>query len=183
MNTTDAILSYFGADDGPRWQPMPDKHWDDELVAAVLALAPRSIVDAGCGENRFKHRLPGLLGIDIGNPAADMVCDVVDAPIAEGRIDVVLALGSVNFGDRGTIAAQLTCIHRWLRPGGSLFMRVNPGIPYPDCPSLVIYPWSVADVHEFAESIGFRVASPPRTITLRDGTAQRPRLYWRYEKS
>ncbi len=185
MDTMDTILSYFGTGDGttPRWQPVTDKRWDDELVAAVLALAPRNVVDAGCGQNRFKDRLPRLVGIDIGNPAADIVCDMVDAPITNGRIDVVLAIGSVNFGDRDTIAAQLTCIHRWLRPCGSLFMRVNPGIPYPDCPSLVIYPWSVADVYQFAETIGFRVASPPRTVTLGDHTTRRPRLYWRYEKS
>jgi SAM-dependent methyltransferase len=179
----EAILRYFGtADASPRWRAIVDERWEDELVASVCRSRPRRVVDAGCGDNRFKGRIPNLLGIDIANPHADLMCDMVDAPISPSTVDVVLALGSINFGSRDYIARQLEAVRRWLRPGGQLYIRVNPGIAYPELPDLVIYPWTVDEVHAFARRHRFRVAMAPALVTIGNGADRRVRLFWRYEK-
>lgn len=151
------------------------------LVDAVAALRPRFVVDAGCGYNEFKGRIPNLLGIDLVNPAADLVCDMCEAPIKDGTIDVVLALGSVNFGDAAQIERTLTVLVRWLTPNGVLVMRGNPGEPLD--PRIRVFPWSKAAIELFAGRLGLSVLDiSEERCEMHDGRRRR-RLFWRYVKS
>lgn len=113
-----------------RWStPLPEfEHSGYALIDTVRALSPRFVVDVGCGYNLFKGRIGNLLGIDLVNPAADLVCDLLDAPIRAGSIDVVLTLSSINFGGIDVIEQQLACVAGWLTPTGRIFMRANPGM-------------------------------------------------------
>jgi len=102
------------------------EHSGYSLVDEVRALAPGFVVDAGCGYNLFKGKIPNLIGIDIVNPAADLVCDISEAPIRTASIDVVLALGSINYGNHQVIVDQLQTVADWLKENGTLIMRVIP---------------------------------------------------------
>ncbi|RSZ58874.1 class I SAM-dependent methyltransferase [Massilia atriviolacea] len=151
------------------------------LVDRVNALRPRFVVDVGCGFNPFKGKIPNLIGIDIANDGADLQCDLHDAPFADAAIDVCLALGSINFGDRAAILAALRKVHAWLKPGGSLFMRANPGEPIGA--AITVFPWDEESVAQFASELGFAVNGPVQEerLVLSNGVPAR-RLVWVYVK-
>lgn len=179
----DSVRHYFTPGLGrPTWVPMDDADWDSALVAEVNSLRPTRVVDAGCGTNRFSGQIRNLIGVDLVHPAADLLADMVEAPIEPGSVDVVLALGSVNFGDEATVVRQLSCLRTWLKPGGRVFMRANPGIRYPDAPGLTIFPWSIEDAYRLGELAGLRVETPPVTVELASRQGARTRLVWRYLK-
>ena len=149
------------------------------LIDEVNALRPRFVVDVGCGYNLFKGKIANLIGIDLVNPAADLICDLADAPIRDGSIDVILALGAVNYGDRTLIEAQLSCLARWLAPSGVLVMRANPGMA--TGPGLFFFPWSADIVEPIGRAAGLRRTTPIRYDTYRNARGvDEPRLVWHY---
>ena len=150
------------------------------LVETVADLRPRFVVDAGCGYNQFKGRIPNLLGIDLVNPAADLVCDMCDAPVKDGAIDVVLALGSVNFGDAEQIERTLKILVGWLAPKGVLVMRGNPGDALD--PRIQVFPWSRAAIGHFAERLGLAVLDIAKEPYEMPDGRRTHRLFWRYRK-
>jgi len=180
-NLRDDLVHFFSPE---RWRsPLKDfEHSGYALVEEVAALKPRFVVDAGCGYNLFKGKIPNLIGIDLANPAADLVCDILDAPIAEGTIDVILALGSVNYGDEDLIVEQLTCLARWLAPDGTLIMRANPGMA--TGPGLAFFAWSESNVDAIGFAAGLRRDQPIRydTYTNKNGIDE-PRLVWHYKRA
>jgi hypothetical protein len=152
------------------------------LVDRISALQPKFVVDAGCGYNEFKGRISNCIGIDLVNPQADLVCEFVEAPIREGSIDVVMALGSVNFGDEENVLTDLSLLASWLSPGGKLFMRGNPGELLEDS-NIVVFPWSSEAVARLGTSLGLRVAEPvEEEFLVTAGGIQARRLTWTYEK-
>jgi hypothetical protein len=175
------IASYFGR----RYRSSMDRFPTSGLSLAerVRELEPRFVVDAGCGYNEFRGRIRNCIGIDLVNPNADLVCGFAEAPIKEGSIDVVLALGSINFGDEEDVTADLEVVSSWLVPGGRMFMRANPGEPLDD-PSIVVYPWSPKAIHRIGERVGLEVASEivEEHIQAPWGVPAR-RLFWIYEKT
>jgi len=174
----DDLMRFFSPE---RWQsPLKDfEHSGYALVNEVAALRPRFVVDAGCGYNLFKGKIPNLIGIDLANPAADLVCDILDAPIAPGTIDVILALGSVNYGDQKLITAQLTHLAGWLTPTGTLIMRANPGMA--TGPGLEFFAWSETNIDPIGTAAGLHRPDPIRydTYTNKNGVDE-PRLVWHY---
>lgn len=180
MEQTDKLRHFFAAD---RWEQSIDRfsHSGYALVDQVNARMPRVVVDLGCGFNPFKGRIRNLIGIDLVNDAADVVCDANGAPFRDGSVDVVLALGSVNFGDREDIIAALETAHRWLAVGGALFMRVNPGEPIGE--DIVVFPWTRELAVELGDQVGFDVEDDiveERLVT--SGGVPAKRLFWRYRK-
>lgn len=152
------------------------------LVDQVAALLPRFVLDVGCGHNEFKGRIPNLVGIDIANDAADWMCDLVDAPLAPRSIDVILALGSVNFGDANDIDLQLTTLASWLTDTGRIIMRGNPGVSVAD--SIEFFEWSETAVVERGAACGLRLVGDIQHEHI-DGPWGEPihRLVWTYALS
>lgn len=149
------------------------------LVDEVAGMRPRFVLDVGCGHNEFKCRIPNLVGIDIANAAADWVCDLLDAPIAPRSVDVILALGSVNFGSANDIDLRLARLASWLTPAGRLIMRGNPGVAVVD--SIEFFEWSEIAIVERGEACGLRVDGEIRHENI-DGPWGEPihRLVWTY---
>ncbi|KHA76035.1 hypothetical protein NC77_26745 [Janthinobacterium lividum] len=180
MNDNARLIAFFHPQ---TWQASIDRFplSGYALVEQVNALRPRTVVDVGCGFNPFKGKISNLIGIDIANDAADLVCDLHDAPFAEDSIDVCLALGSINFGGAQQVAAALRKVHGWLRPGGTLFMRANPGEPIGN--DIAVFPWHPQWIRQFAHEVGFELASAieEERLVLSNGQAAR-RLFWRYVK-
>lgn len=174
----DQIARFFDPD---RWRtPMAEfERSGPALAAEVNALRPRFVIDAGCGYNLFKGTIPNLIGIDLVNPAADLVCDIEDAPIRDSSIDVILALGAVNYGPRPLIERQLTCLARWLTPSGHLIMRANPGLA--TGPDLDFFAWSEDNIDPIGAAAGLRRDTPVYYDTYTNSrNTKEPRLVWHY---
>jgi hypothetical protein len=151
----------------------------EQTEAEVRGWQPQFVVDVGCGENPFKGRIANLIGIDLVNPAADLVCDLFDAPVRPGSVDVVLALGCVNFGGRDLIERQLRHLGSWLTPSGRLVMRANPGLPLG--PGLEFFAWSPENVDPIGAAAGLRRDGPIRSDTYRNASGGTELgLVWHY---
>ncbi len=113
------------------------------LIEEVNSHKPRSVLDVGCGFNRFKGKINNLLGIDPYNDYADIKVSLED--YKAGPVDIALCLGSVNFGDDYTIDKQIEILDGlWYKKA---YFRVNPGMEHTwhdkaDWDGIVWYDWS-----------------------------------------
>lgn len=113
-----------------------------------------AILDVGCGNNEVKKLVgDNVLGIDPYNPDADMQKDIMNFNKDVGKWDIVLCLGSINFGDALTIEKQVVKSVTMLKPGGDIYFRCNPGITHDHDMAKWIdfYPWTHEKLHELAE--------------------------------
>ena len=161
-NINDALLGiYFqatedGEQNGTYWKNQ--LAWDTrktgkELLKKLNKLNPSCILDVGCGDNEWKQYFGDkLLGIDPYNTNADMQVGVMDITEGYGTWDVVMCLGSINFGDELTIKAQVQRAVDLCKPGGKLFFRCNPGITHGNehAKWVDFYPWSEELLLEYA---------------------------------
>lgn len=159
----EAVLArYFGYNeeaeqDGTYWTQQlqfDTRRTGAELLQRLKDMDPDSILDVGCGDNEWKQHFGAkLVGIDPYNKNADHMYDVMDYEHNMGKWDVVMCLGSINFGDEKTIENQVYRAVKLCKPGGKLFFRLNPGITHdnPHAQWVDFYPWSEEKVHELAE--------------------------------
>jgi hypothetical protein len=172
------IAAFFGPD---RWRtPLPDfEHSGYDLVDQVHAWQPRFVVDVGCGHNHFQGKIDNLIGIDLVNPATDLVCDLLEAPIQPGSIDVILALGCLNFGTQDLIEQQIRHLASWLTSTGRIVKRANPGLP--TRPGLPFFAWPPQHVDAIGAAAGLRHDGQIRYDTYRNSRGgDEPRLVWQY---
>jgi SAM-dependent methyltransferase len=111
-----------------------------EICAAVIGAAPADVVDVGCGVGRWAARLVAaghrVTGIE---PAPAMAAAarsrlagtnftlvesrVEDAVLPPGSVDVVLAMGSLQYAtDPGAAIARCT---GWVRPSGAICVLLD----------------------------------------------------------
>ena len=86
------------------------------------------VIDAGCGINPFKKKFKNLIGFDAAPyPDADFQATFTQAHHMFGRefADVVLALGSCNFGTVYENLYFFDYFHQWLVKGGLCIVRVH----------------------------------------------------------
>ena len=110
-------------------------------------------LDVGCGDNHWKKILGGkLTGIDPYNSKSDFKIDIMNYNTNIGQHDVVLALGSINFGDEKTIQQQMVKVVKMCKAGGTIFWRFNPGITHDNQHARWVdfYPWTEEKIRELA---------------------------------
>ena len=131
------------------------EHSGYTLVDYINNQKPSSVLDIGCGYNRFKGKINNLLGIDPYNDAADIKVSIEDYNTVP--YDIVMCLGSINFGDEKTIDNQLEKIHTIFRR--EAIFRVNPGIPHDwaDYGDITWYPWSVDKINNIASRFDYTI--------------------------
>jgi SAM-dependent methyltransferase len=158
------------------WKPRTGdyEHTGWSLVDEINALEPESVLDVGCGYHPFKGRIQNLLGIDPYNNCADYEVDILDYRVKPESHDVIIALGSINFNSRDDIEQRFSHCVSILKPGGSFFLRANPGILHKTGPYVEIFPWSFEVVNEFAEKYNLRLETFKRDAN--------DRLYFVYTK-
>jgi hypothetical protein len=110
------------------WQPRTKKYKYSGLtiVDEVNALNPRSVLDLGCGYNEFKGKISNLTGVDPYNTKADVQSSILDYRSQE-LFDVIICLGSINFGTVDKVYNELEHAVNLTAPGGLLYFRANPG--------------------------------------------------------
>lgn len=141
------------------------EHSGYSLIYEINKQNPENVIDIGCGDNVFKGMINNLTGIDIVNKRADMVCDIMEIELdledgTSSAFDIALALGSINFGAEDDIVEVLEKVYTLLKPGGKLYMRVNPGIRHGRCKDLIIFPWSAKNIDPIGLRAGFKRISP-----------------------
>lgn len=146
------------------------------LIKEVNELRPRAVLDVGCGYNEFKGKIDNLVGIDPYNDNADFQIGTLEYK-TEKKFDVILCLGSVNFGSRDKIIAEVGRCVNLLAADGTMFFRVNPGIQHdkPEARWIEFYAWNVPFIIELSEMFNLKI------LDIRDDTNQRK--YFIYRKS
>ena len=131
------------------------KHSGYALVDYVNNQKPSSVLDIGCGYNRFKNKINNLIGIDPYNDCADIKVSIEDYNTVP--FEIVMCLGSINFGDEKTIDKQIGKIHTMFRR--EAIFRVNPGIPHDwnDYGDIVWYPWTLDKIHSIATQYNYSI--------------------------
>jgi len=158
----DQVLSnYFsGQDNG--WHSgssFETRRTGRELVDRINNMNAQKILDVGCGDNELKQYFGDkLTGIDPYNNHADIQIGIMEYK-TDTKYDVVLVLGSLNFGDEKTILTQLAKAVTLCKPNGKIFLRANPGITHDHEKAKWIdfYEWSHEKVEEFANQLGCTV--------------------------
>lgn len=160
------------------------KYWDNDmkkwkysglrLIEEVNALKPRAVLDVGCGYNEFKGKIENLTGIDPYNDKADIKVSITDFK-SDNKFDIILCLGSVNFGSRSKIESEIKHCVDLLEDGGTMFFRVNPGIQHDKLQArwIEFYSWNVPFIIETAQKFNLHV------LDIRDDTNQRKYFVYR----
>ena len=150
-----------------------------QLVDYVNNQKPRSVLDIGCGYNRFKNKIHNLIGLDPYNKAADIQLPL-EKICTSTKYDMILALGSINFGDESVIDNQIDIIDKIF--DREAIFRVNPGIPHDwaDYGDIVWYPWTLDKIHSIAAKYDYWIKKLHAEYTVQ-GHMRYFFVYSRYE--
>lgn len=139
----------------------------ENLIKKLNALKPSLIIDAGCGSNPYKGIVPNIIGFD-PSPYDNVDLRLSFEEVARKNIfgknsaDAVLALGSINFGDKKTIRDQLRSCITWCKPGGYIICRARPATSVPNDEELkekgfVSFQWSEETIINFHDEFSAHV--------------------------
>jgi SAM-dependent methyltransferase len=156
MNTFD-LNNYFAT----TWKSNLDQYKYSGWALIDKIRPGESVIDIGCGYNEFRGRIPNLIGIDPANAQADYRLNI-EGFQSNTQFDVAFCLGSINFGDEGTILNQINHVVRLLKSKSRIYWRCNPG--YADhgneaCKEIEFYPWTIEKHVEFADLFKFRLGT------------------------
>ena len=128
------------------------------MIEEVNAIKTRSVLDDGGGYKMFKGRIKNLIGLDPYNRHADLQIKIEDYSTTE-KFDVILCLGSINFGSYDKIMKELIVCKNLLADGGKMFFRVNPGLDHEPLESKYInfYPWNVYQITQIAKQLDLAI--------------------------
>ena len=118
------------------------------------------VLDIGCGYNLFKPHLGiKLYGIDPANDKADEVVGIMEFNWRK-KWDVILALGSLNFGTIEDVEPQVEKAISLLKKNGRIYWRQNPGVgdhPWKGVEVVKFFPWTIDLNYEWAQKYGCEV--------------------------
>lgn len=161
------LARYFRASENPEeegiyWTQQLDydtRMTGERLKNILKDMGDVSILDVGCGDNDWKREVgDNVYGIDPYNSNADEMVGVMEFK-TDKKYDVVLCLGSLNFGSEDTIKNQVIKVCSLVKPGGKIYWRCNPGITHDNehAKWIDFFPWTQEKMAEWAELLGFNV--------------------------
>jgi len=183
----DTIEQYVEVIDDACLHKYFSKYWQNDmkkwkysglaLINEVNALKPRAVLDVGCGYNEFRGKIDNLIGIDPYNDKADIQVSTLEYRTTQ-KFDVMLCLGSVNFGSRDKIISEVGRCVDLLEDGGTMFFRVNPGVQHnkPEAKWIEFFAWNVPFIIELSEIFNLKV------LDIRDDSNQRKYFIYRKVK-
>jgi hypothetical protein len=184
VNRCNTLEQYVEAIDVACLHKYFSKYWENDmkkwkysglaLVDEVNSLKPRAVLDVGCGYNEFKGKIDNLTGIDPYNDKADLQVSTLEYR-TDQKFDVMLCLGSVNFGSRDKIIAEVGRCVDLLEDGGTMFFRVNPGVQHDKSEAkwIEFYAWNVPFIIELSEMFNLKI------LDIRDDSNQRKYFIYR----
>jgi SAM-dependent methyltransferase len=181
----DTLEQYVEAIDVACLHKYFSKYWENDikkysglaLVEEVNSLKPRAVLDVGCGYNEFRGKINNLIGIDPYNDKADHEVGTLEYR-TDQKFDVIMCLGSINFGSRDKILAEIGRCVDLLEDGGTMFFRVNPGVQHnkPEAKWIEFFAWNVPFIIELSEIFNLKV------LDIRDDSNQRKYFIYRKVK-
>jgi hypothetical protein len=157
------------------------------LIDDVNILDPDLVIDVGCGHNRFKGKIKKLIGFDQEPfPFADLHMSIDEINFRPESADVVMCLGSVQFGTRDEVRTRMAKIASWVKPGGYIIMRTmnqffkDRGYPYQEAH----YIWTREDAELIGAENNLTVVKGVWEEMIVDamGEEHSTRLSWWYQK-
>jgi SAM-dependent methyltransferase len=152
MLVADIDTKYSSRFWGGIWQPRTEVYqytgWN--IVDRINNSNPKAVLDVGCGFNQFKARIQNLIGIDAFNNSADFMVDILDYNVPNESYDHVIVFGSINFGDFSDIEAKFKKVVDLTMPGGTIYVRANPGEIHKNGQWVDIYPWDFETAYNIA---------------------------------
>lgn len=151
------INKYFGTSWKPDYSKFKYTGW--ELVNKINL--DETILDVGCGYNLFKPYFGDrLYGIDPAEiEGVDEVVSIEEFE-SDKQWDVAFCLGSINFGNEETVKSQVKKVLTFVKPGGRVYWRQNPGIgdhPWKGVQDINFFPWTIELNYQWAEELGCMV--------------------------
>lgn len=157
------------------WQPQTKKYKYSGLsiIDEVNALHPLSVLDLGCGYNEFKGKINNLIGIDPYNTKADVKSAILDYASAE-PFDVLICLGSINFGSVDKIYNELEHAVKLTKKDGLLYFRANPGTQHTalEATWIEFFGWTSEFIINSADKLGCSI------LELRQEMGERGSRYY-----
>jgi len=184
VDRCDTLEQYAEAIDVACLHKYFSKYWENDikkwkysglaLVEEVNSLKPRAVLDVGCGYNEFRGKIDNLIGIDPYNDRADHEVSTLEYK-TDQKFDVIMCLGSINFGSRDKIIAEIGRCVDLLEDGGTMFFRVNPGVQHnkPEAKWIEFFAWNVPFIIELSEMFNLKV------LDIRDDSNQRKYFIYR----
>jgi hypothetical protein len=136
------------------------------IADKVNKLNPKTVLDVGCGYNEYKPHIncDEFVGIDPYNDAADVKQGIYEyyQNNKEKQFDVLLVLGSLNFGPYDKLIEEIDVVDKMTVPGGRQYWRVNPGIPHV-CPEFPLaeliefFDWTEEFIKKIANMYGYEI--------------------------
>ena len=157
------------------WQPQTKKYKYSGLsiIDEVNNLQPKKVLDLGCGYNEFKGKIHNLIGIDPYNDKADVQTGILDYN-AQTNFDVIICLGSINFGTVDKVYTELEHAVSLTKDGGLLYFRANPGTQHeaPEAKWIDFFEWTSEFIINSAERLGCEL------VTLNQDMGERGSRYY-----
>jgi SAM-dependent methyltransferase len=184
VDRCDTLEQYAEAIDVACLHKYFSKYWENDikkwkysglaLIDEVNSLKPRAVLDVGCGYNEFRGKIDNLIGIDPYNDRADLQVSTLEYRTTQ-KFDVIMCLGSINFGSRDKIIAEVGRCVDLLADGGTMFFRVNPGVQHnkPEAKWIEFFAWNVPFIIELSEIFNLKV------LDIRDDSNQRKYFIYR----
>lgn len=163
-------------------------HTGMNLIEEINELDPDLVIDVGCGHNRFKGKIRRIIGFDQEPfPFADLHMSIEEINFRTESADVVMCLGSVQFGDRDFVRNQMKKISSWVKPGGFIVMRTmnqffkKGTYPYQEAH----YIWTKDDAKTIGEENNLSICKGiwEEQIVDSSGNPHSSRLSWWYKKA
>lgn len=157
------------------WQPKTKKYKYSGLtiIDEVNALKPRTVLDLGCGYNEFKGKISNLVGVDPYNTKADVQSNILDYHNLV-LFDVIICLGSINFGDVDKIYSELEHAVKLTSLNGLLYFRANPGTQHkaPEAKWIEFFNWNSQFIINSASTLNCSI------VDLRQEDGERGSRYY-----
>lgn len=157
------------------WQPQTKKYKYSGLaiIDEVNNLQPKKVLDLGCGYNEFKGKINNLIGIDPYNERADVQVGILDYN-AQNNFDVIICLGSINFGTVDKIYTELEHAVSLTKQNGLLYFRANPGTQHeaPEAKWIDFFEWTSEFIINSADRLNCEL------VTLNQDMGERGSRYY-----
>jgi hypothetical protein len=156
----------------------------DSFADQINSYEPQYVIDAGCGQNIWKNKVQNVTGFDWAHlETNDYTCEypVFDEHTQPGTADFVFCLGSIHTSHSkedkaGEIYNNLKYVHKWLKPGGRVIMRVRSDVETLYRPRKTpplrghLFLWGIDNIREWGEELGFKIVKPVelRQVRLQD---------------
>jgi hypothetical protein len=129
--TTKELLGLnFDATSREKWnsikkpiEPEHGKQFKKEALAWFNSFNCSNPVDIGCGSNRFKGKIPNVIGLDMFNDDADIIASIESNPFDVNSIDGAIIFGSIQFLSEEYTLANFDIAMSWLNPNSPILFK------------------------------------------------------------